>query len=242
MYSGDGSVLILYAASVVLLLVLAGKEEGTKVLLWTALPVVLIVFNPVAGLLLERFAILPERLVRLYWLLPVGLTVAYSFSLLSARFATRYPKAPVLFAPLLLCAILLLTGIPVQSEETFQKAENPYKLPAEVIGLTDAVNADCADRKERLTVFPPELCAYPRLYDATLPVLYGRYPQDYAGVDVFDNLNQASVNLRRVIETSESAGADYLILNRARDYETAPEEVLPAPIATVGDYCLYRLN
>ncbi|MCR5654216.1 MAG: hypothetical protein K6G07_01040 [Lachnospiraceae bacterium] len=249
LYSGTGWLLLLYFFSLVLLWGLEKEKDKKTVFLFTAVPILLIVLNPLVGLILNAAHILPERMVRLYWLLPVGICIAYAFVLIVRYVAGKHKQIPVLFVPFLLIVALLLLGSPVQSRETFTKSENLYKLPQEVLDLTDAVNADALalsggdeERTERLTVFPPSLCAYPRLYDPSLPLLYGRYPQTDAGVDVFDNFNREEINLSRIMETSTNAGVDYLILDATRTYGQDRAELLGEPLATIGDYCLYRLN
>ena len=80
------------------------------------------------------------------------------------------------------------------TEDNFTKAENIYKLPDEVIETVDKINADydAGLSESRKVALPEELAVYARLYDGTLPLLYGRMPDTDAAGRVYAFMNYVS--------------------------------------------------
>lgn len=253
LYAGNGVVLFLYAAAWVLIVALEKEKEKRIAFAFSAWYLPLVILNPLLGLLLGKLQILPERIVRLYWLVPVFIVIAYGFSLLVKRAQERAKAGGVTAA--ILCAVLVLTGSPIVSGANYVRAENVYKLPYGVIPIVDMINQDAqavsaaeADMQTgRKTAMPLELSTYARQYDGTLPLLYGRYP-DKKGektenvVAVYEMMQQETLSIEQLAERSKREGCRYLVLDLSKEWESIPDEKILQPVGTYGNYCLYRLN
>lgn len=254
LYAGNGVVLFLYAAAWVLIVALEKEKEKRIVFAFSAWYLPLVILNPLLGLVLAKLQILPERIVRLYWLVPVFIVIAYGFSLLVRKARERAKLGGVTAA--ILCAVLVLTGSPIVSAENYVRAENVYKLPDGVIQIVDMVNQDAQalsalgtgmEQTKRKTAMPLELSTYARQYDGTLPLLYGRYP-DKKGektenvVAVYEMMQQEILSIEELAERSKREGCRYLVLDSSKEWEDIPDEKVIQPVGTYGNYCLYRLD
>lgn len=254
LYAGNGIVLLLYAVAWILIVVLEKKKENKTAFAFSAWYLPLVILNPLAGMLFDRLRILPERLVRLYWLLPVFIVIAYGLSLLVHTAQRKAGRG--MAAALGVFALLVLTGTPVMSADNFVKAENIYKLPDGVIEIVTLLNQDAellAEKNgerwqsERKAAMPLELSTYARQYDGTLPLLYGRYP-DKKGekkenvVAVYEMMQQEILPTEEIAARSKAEGCRYLVLDMTKEWEGIPDENVMQPVGSYGNYCLYRLN
>lgn len=244
LYAGNGAVMLLYLAAWVLIVVLEKKKEHKTAFAFSAWYLPLVIINPLVGMLMEKLQILPERMVRLYWLLPVFPAIAYGLALLVGN-AEKKRRVGTLMT-VILVAGLILVGKPIVTGENFVKAENLYKLPDGVIQIVDMINDDAADwgrEDDRKSVMPLELSTYARQYDGSLLMLYGRYPtENVREIETYNLMGQQKVPVDRVVEHAKAENCRYLVLDAAKEWENMPDEEVLIPVGSYGNYCLYRLN
>lgn len=241
LYAGNGVLMGIYLAAWVVIAVLEKKKENKTAFAFSAWYLPLVIVNPLVGAVLERLHMLPERIVRIYWLLPVFFAIAYGGALLVQRMEVRF-RMGTLFAAVIVMG-LIYAGIPIVTEENFVKAENIYKLPDGVIQIVDMINEDAGDEAlERKAAMPLSLSTYARQYDGTLPMLYGRYPEDDAATKVYEMMQWESVPVEAVREGAKGEGCRYLVLDDTKEWTDMPDEELLEFVGKYGSYCLYRLN
>lgn len=241
LYTGNGVLMGLYLSAWVIIVVLEKKKENKAAFAFSAWYLPLVIANPLLGMVLERLNMLPERIVRIYWLLPVFFAVAYGGALLVQRAEERF-RMGILTAAIIVMG-LVFAGNPIVSEENFVKAENIYKLPDGVIQIVDMINEDAGDRgEERKAAMPLNLSTYARQYDGTLPMLYGRYPEEDKATEVYEMMQWESIPVERIRETAKGEGCRYLVLDDRKEWVDMPEEPLLEFVGSYGNYCLYRLN
>lgn len=241
LYAGNGVLIGLYLAAWVVIAVLEKKKENKTVFAFSAWYLPLVIANPLVGTVLERFHMLPERIVRIYWLLPVFFVIAYGGALLLQRMEAGF-RMGVLFAAIITMG-LIYAGIPIATEENFVKAENIYKLPDGVIQIVDMINEDAEKESgERKAAMPLSLSIYARQYDGTLPMLYGRYPEDDEATKVYEMMQWESIPIEEIRETAREEGCRYLVLDDTKEWTDMPEGNLLEFVGNYGNYCLYRLN
>ena len=244
LYAGNGAVMILYAAAWLLIVILEKKKEHKTAMAFSVWYLPLVILNPLVGMLLEKFQILPERMVRLYWLLPVFPVIAYGLALLAQRAEKKRHTGTLMTA--ILVIVLILVGNPIVSGENFVKAENLYKLPDGVIQIVDMINDDAAKRgreDDKKSVMPLELSTYARQYDGSLLMLYGRYPTDNVReIETYNLMGQQTVPVDRVAEHAKEENCRYLVLDASKEWENMPGEEVLVPVGSYDNYCLYRLN
>lgn len=243
LYAGNGVLMGLYLAAWIIIVVLEKKKENKTAFAFSAWYLPLVLVNPLVGAALERLNMRPERVVRIYWLLPVFFAIAYGGTLLVQR-AEQKLRMGTLTAAIVVMG-LVFVGNPIVTGENFIKAENIYKLPDGVIQIVDMINEDAAGSgEERKAVMPMSLSTYARQYDGTLPMLYGRYPDKNAkeAIEVYEMMQWPSVPVERVRETAKEEGCRYLVLDDAKEWTDMPKEDLLEFVGRYGSYCLYRLN
>lgn len=266
LYAGKGTVMALYLFAWALIVVLEKKKSHKIAFAFSAWYLPLVILNPLVGIILDRLSILPERIVRLYWLLPVFPVIAYGLSLLSQKAEKKWRAGSLVTAALAIG--LVLVGEPMVTGDNFVRAENLYKLPDGVIEIVDMINADALSRSggegstdsegsvggkgavdgeatpaDRKSVMPLELSTYARQYDGSLLMLYGRYPtQNNREIEAYNLMGQQQVPVDRVAELAREENCRYLVLDSAKEWENMPGEDVLTPVGSYGNYCLYRLN
>lgn len=241
LYAGKGLLMGLYLAAWIIIAVLEKKKANKTAFVYSAWYLPLVIVNPLAGMVLERLNMLPERIVRIYWLLPVFFVIAYGGALLVLGAQKRF-RSGILTAAAVVTGLILL-GSPIVTGDNFVKAENIYKLPDGVIQMVDMINEDARDSgRERKAAMPLSLSTYARQYDGTLPMLYGRYPEDERATKAYEMMQWESVPVEQVRKTAKEEGCGYLVLDEGREWTDMPKEPLLEFVGSYGNYCLYRLN
>ncbi|MBQ8189485.1 MAG: hypothetical protein IJZ44_06870 [Lachnospiraceae bacterium] len=243
LYAGNGIIMGLYFISWVIVFCLEKKRDNRIAFVFSAWYVPLVILNPLVGMVLDKLQILPTRIVRLYWLIPVFFLIAYAMVLLAQKAeGKRFDTVLIL----LLVALIVISGRYVGNDNTFEKAENVYKLPAEVIEIVDMINQDAESLgayDERKSVMPLELATYARQYDGTLPLLFGRYPYGNYSGEVYRLMGlEGELDVARIAEYSHADHCCYLVLDSTKEWLGMPEDDRLQLVGTSGNYCLYRLN
>lgn len=241
LYGGKGVLMGLYLAAWVVIVVLEKKKENKTAFAYSAWYLPLVIVNPLLGLVLERFNMLPERIVRIYWLLPVFFVIAYGGALVVQRMEERFRMG--ILAAAMIAAGLVFAGAPIVTKDNFVKAENIYKLPDGVIQIVDMINEDAkGNGGERKAAMPLSLSTYARQYDGTFPMLYGRYPEEEETVKIYEMMQWQSIPVEAVRKGAKEGGCRYLVLDDAKEWTDMPEDALFQFVGKYGSYCLYRLN
>ncbi len=243
LYNGKGVLMLLYVIGWILIVILEKKRENKVVFAYSAWYLPLVILNPLVGMVLEHFDVLPYRMVRIYWLLPVIWVVAYGFTLLVQKFQKK-GKGYGYIVTVFIVAVLILVGKPLVTAENFEKHQNIYKLPDEVIEVVDKINADynAGFSDNYRVVLPLELAVYARLYDGMFPLLYGRLPDTAETGMIYDAMNYDTLNMQTIADGALHLDCGYLVLDGEKACENAPDEAVVTKFAEVGKYRLYRVN
>ena len=110
-----------------------------------------------------------------------------------------------------------------------------------MIQIVNMINED-AGGEERKAAMPLSLSTYARQYDGTLPMLYGRYPEDDKATEVYEMMQWPSVPVGQVRERAKEEGCRHLVLDETKEWTDMPGEDLLEFVGSYGSYCLYRLN
>ena len=100
---------------------------------------------------------------RVYWMLPIGLALAFVFTELIYRMPNRVKK---IGGFVLIVAAIAIGGNFVYSEENFSSVSNYYKVPDTVLEIIWEVSAD--DEDEKKLAGPLEFEVYTRQIDGTI--------------------------------------------------------------------------
>ncbi len=164
---GNGWMFLLYLISIIYILVKV--KDKNKKCLFAIYPILLsfVVFNPVTHYLVDP--ILDNTYFRLFWLFPVGITIAYA----GVDFIYTFSKKYVRLACLIGCiTVVMICGKFIYTEANYTKVHNLYKIPDEAKWVTDIIMQDEAEDKYVLAV--PEVVPYLRQVNSNIRQLYGR--------------------------------------------------------------------
>ena len=166
-YSGNGSLTLLFVASLVYLWI-TEKNKGRKtVLVYTSVAILAIFLMPFLAELVVNTLGEGETYYRMLWALPMGVVIAYA----AVKFLCAIKKTWLQAALLcLLAAYIMIGGHLVYKSPQFSKAENVYQVPDAVVNICDAIRVE---GREVMAVFPNELIQYVRQYSSFVVMPYG---------------------------------------------------------------------
>lgn len=235
----------LFVVGVVLVLMLTryrNKENNSA--LWICGIIWLLFLNPVViGLICSLKGAVTGRYVRIFWLFPFVLGIAYV--------GTRILEGRKVYQKVLLivfvAVILNVTGGWILSSKYFTEAPNLYKLPAEVIEVADKLEEN---KKETwgcpCVMANVYLSTYLRQYDGNLIQLYGREPIDNNGEEIYGQLYAAAdaeIPYDQLYALGQSAvgkGVNMIVLAKHQVQSQALESVGFARVDKTENYYIFR--
>lgn len=250
LFNGTGVHMVLFLAAVLLLggLCKSNKEKSHAFLLsGYTVCFFLIFFCPLTAKVIMDYCIGTEVYWRMFWILPLPIVIAYAFSLRLRTAENRWRRCLCAAGMLLVIAV---TGTAVYQPEVFVEAENPYKLPQEVIDVCDMINEDARENsiEEKKAVVVNELLPYIRQYDGSIKMPYGRDAtrglrgKGKATKRLYALMNDPEADFKSLAKYAKKKKCNYLVYYkngfadetlRSRGYER---------IGETSSYFVYRLE
>ncbi len=177
---GTGLYLGMFFLAVIFVILEAKKEEKNRIKLVFgiySIIVLLLALNPIFANI--SIAVIGSEVYwRVYWLLPIGLLLAYVFTELIYKMPTKLKKV---LASILVIFIIIIGGKWVYTEENFAKVNNYYKIPDTALDVILQVSAD--DEEYKQLAGPLKFQVYTRQVDGNIILSEGRsfsgtYPAD----------------------------------------------------------------
>ena len=132
-YIGTGHYFILYIISLVIIAI-KGNKLAKKYFLLIPILYAITIYNPIFTKIITRYFTGSEVFWRLFWLLPIELSIVYSFVLLLELKNSKLYKIGMLIIEILL---LIVMGKFVYTKQNgFEIAENLNKIPQTIIDQT----------------------------------------------------------------------------------------------------------
>lgn len=253
-YKGVGFLLILYVLALIYLLI----REQNKIVrsLMVYAPVLLMAgfLFPISRKL--YVAILDEggTYYRVLWLLPIGITLAYTGSLMIYKLSERFEngKKWIGYVGAIVGAmIIVLAGEYVYNSPHISKAQNAYHLPQEVIDMCDVMVEKEGDIPFTYAIFPGDLVYYVRQYRTDIGLTYGRDMVE--PVWGYGALNEAymaiegadEINAEELIEITrrfpdESRAARFIVLRDSKPINQPLDDLGLIFLGQYGQYKLYE--
>ena len=154
----------LFMLSIVYIWVFCKEKDSDVVAVFSVFSVLICVIciNPVFS---KLWAMVVDSGVywRVYWLLPVGYSIAYMFTDLVYRSEKKWEQRITVTCCV---AILMITGINVYSTENFEKTDNYFKIPDLTLEMIFEVSKDTANYKKLAA--PEEFSVYTRQVDGNI--------------------------------------------------------------------------
>lgn len=236
-YGGNSLWLILYAAALIRLLICEKDRRVRIVFGYVPLTILLMFFFPVFRILYVAVLDDSDTYYRLLWLIPMGVTIAYSAALTIEKH--KYIGAGIAVVIMILCGGYAYKGAFVSP------AENAYHLPDTVVKICDEI---APEEGERIiyALFPRELVYYVRQYDTNIYLVYGRdsveptwgyYNELYEAMEGDEVIDMD--HLLELTRGNDGLLASYIILGTDRDTSVDPADCGLELVDTVDNYRIY---
>lgn len=166
----DGRLFIPFAVCTLYILLSPSREEdrARQYLVYPSLILCVFIFNPVFIHYMIKIMGDPERVVRVFWPLPIGGVFVYCVIRAFYALRERWKKAVLLVAAV---ATLLLISNGNVAGISFQRAQNPEKLIPGAKQVCDRIY-DYAGERETRVLMPKTLFFWTREYNARILLPY----------------------------------------------------------------------
>lgn len=173
---------------------------------------------------------------RVYWMLPIGIVLAYTATELIFISSKKYKQ---IVSGLIIVAVLLLGGKFIYNSDNFKNVHNYYKIPDNVLGILMEISAD--DEEYKKLAGPEEFTIYTRQFDGTILVEDGRqvsmnYPESSL---VWKITNGKTEEI--AIQAKEDK-CNYIIINNSTEMEGNLTDYGFYVFHKNVDYTVYKAN
>lgn len=213
-FNETGMYMALYYVALLYLWLFDKEKEQRNILLYPALIMLSIVFNPIIieHVWLQMFD--KYTLPRIYFILPILATIAYVATTLVRGQTNTKKKLTLTFSLLLL---FIFCGRYKITNEYRVQAENQYKIPQTVVEISDYI---MAENETPLIIAPRSVFNYFRQYSSKINLLYGEDAEnerimmpDDLKKRVYKTLLLENPDFELVMEAAQKWNCDYIIFD-----------------------------
>lgn len=228
---GDGYMWILFAIAVIYLLI-KEKDMDKKVLL-VIYPIIALffIFCPFFFHVLEPF--LKDTYYRIFWILPMGIIIAYAFTDLIHTFSKKYVQFPIFVASI---AIIAMCGKFIYTENNFSRVYNLYKIPDEAKWVIDIISED--ELKEKYALVPAEITPYVRQINSKIQLTYGRDVTNMYATGIPAQLRAG--DMKKLLPYCKQKGVTYIVTYNNVEVNEAMYKYGYHVLDQTYSYCVYK--
>ena len=232
-YKGTGGYAVLYCIALVYLLLKEEDKAKKAFTIYFPILVLLVVMNPLFNKMVG--GILKEGAYwRVFWLIPMGITIAYA----GTKFVDSLEeKSKKIIVSLCFIGIIILGGKYMYEPGNFYEYGNSYKLPDEMVYVTQILGADEAEYKKALVSY--YLAPYIRQIDGTIELAYGRSSTPYTEKSLATVVGLGIVD--QIAEKAKQTNSNYIILHKETPVLGDFEEHGYSLLRETDDYRIYKL-
>ena len=220
MYTSGTGFFAMYLIGVLTVLVV-GKKRDRQLFLPQAVMLFVTVYNPLTPLILDRIFDVSGEYYRLFWIAPVIILVPYVCAMIMTRENKGWEN--VIFAVLII-AMFIVGGNYVYAKG-YDAAENIYKIPDELIGISDIIHSD-SDTEYVRAFFEYEYNMEIRQYD----------PKMLLPVDREDYIYAVNYSYTDEMLSDEGKPSDRLLALLVRNQKISKDDLTEALEATDTSY------
>lgn len=229
-YSGTGLIVGWFLVSWVYLLLTERKKPNRILFVYMPAGVLLIFFNPV---FYKIFGGMTEEAIyfRFLWLLPITVVIAYS----AVRIYNGLQGKNKIIFGMISCFLIVISGKPVYNNMLFERAENPYHVPQEVVEICDMIKVE---GREVMAAFPVEFLLYVRQYSPYVCMPYGREAFEFYN-DFYALMGRETIEVEELAVQSKQYGCHYIIISAEKELVGDMKDFSYEVFGWVGDYIIY---
>ena len=241
LYFGDSLYLILYIVGIFYLLY--KRADVRKRFLYPIILLIIFFLIPKTSSFMVSYMFEGRTVFwRFLWLLQVNLVIAFAI----VEFISGIKKGRQV---VLVGILLLLVGIGkfIFIPENFQCSENAYKIPKNVIEISEMIKSDAVERENPFVVAPSQISYWVRMYDANIHLLYGRYSipnytksEKTQPIDMYLTFGVGDKEI--IFDDIEASNCAYMVAIMNDDLIDEADERGYVLLGIVEKYSVYRVN
>lgn len=203
----DGRLFIPFFIALIYIFALDKNEDSRakRYLVYPSLVLLFFLFNPVFIHYVYKYIGVPERVVRMYWPLPMDMLFVYCLIRIVSGCARVWKKAIVLLAAVLLLYINAGTSMAGQS---YGPAVNPQKLPQGTKEVSDVLYS-LNGGEDPYVILPSDLFFWIREYN---PYIRMPYVRELYSMEQKDPV----MDLDAVAEMALEGSCDFIVLSSSQ--------------------------
>lgn len=211
------------------------KEENKKIkafLVYFPIIVLLITLNPIFNKLAGRI-FTSTVYWRVYWMLPLGVVIAYA----AVKFINNEnERAKKIVATIGIIITIIISGRLIYNKENYKKFGNLYKVPDEAIEVVEIIRQGDEENKKALT--SEQLVAYIRQIDASIGLAYKREPTGYLDNE-FVRIMHSGIS-EDIVNMALENDCNYIVLDRGLVINVELHYFGFQRIAETANFIIYR--
>lgn len=235
-YYIDSKYFFLFILCIILNFAIIKKDNKVQKNLVVYLPLVLFifVFNPFVFNIVKPMADKGGVYWRFFWLFPLAPVISYAFTQLIVIKKENFGRCIIIIS---LIGILYCSGKLVYSSENYQKVNNFYKMPDDILNTIMIIGSQNVENKK--CMIPTSVVAWVRQYDASINIEYNRSPHGGYGkfVNDFDN-----GKIKSYMQKYINDGCNFIVCKKKIEYDTNLEDYNFMKIGENDSYIIYMLN
>jgi len=265
-YSENCAYLVLFILGIVYVMV-KGSERDKEIFIPSAVLLMVTVYNPIVAYLVNRFFDINNEYYRLFWIAPVVILVAYiaadiiegneeSCPKKNSPKDNRHGNAKIVSA-ILVALILIFAGNFVYSGG-YNKAENIYQIPDELIEISEIIHSDALQEYPKV-FFEYEYNMQIRQYNPKIRLTIDRedylraVAEDYPDDMIYNAdypqycllaclLRGQEVDADTIKNALENSKTEYVVLSKGNNQEKILKEIGLDLVATTDNHTVYRYS
>lgn len=227
-----------FALFLVAMLYIFLKEKDKKIkMFFICFPIIafLVIVNPIFYKFLSP-AFSVNTYNRMFWILPIGIEIAYASILLISE-EEKKSKKIITFIGIIIIIALSGNFYFHVDDGSFREFGNLYKLPDESVLVAQLIGIDEEENKKALV--PADLVPYIRQIDASIELLYGREPDTaYWNNPYATELDNG--NVEYIVKILEKNNCQYVVYRRATVMREPIENYGYEMINETTNYVIYK--
>lgn len=233
-YIGAGTYMTIYLISIVYIFIKEKDKTYRAFTIWFPLIVSLIVFNPFFYKFLEKSGTLKaDSYWRVFWMLPMGITIAYAFTKIVSEANEKNKKVMVFLS---LVGVILIGRCYMFTNDDFKPYGNIYKLPDDIVMVTQIIGADESEYKKALTT--QSIVPYVRQIDPSIKLAYGRSETGY-GSDSLAMIVESG-DAEKICEKAKDTESNYIVLQTENELHGDIEDYGYEVLDQTEFYTIYK--
>ena len=239
LYNNDTVLMGLFLVAMVGLWITEKDKRIKTILVYLSIALIFIFVNPIYAWLAMKVD--DEAYYRVWWTLPMGITVCYGVVKAVMYFRKTISKALVIIMAIL---VIVVNGKFVYTNTIHFKASNAYHMPQLVIEVAEALRIEGYTPK---AVLPAELLPFIRQYTAEIIMPYGRNMVETRwgfSSPLFDCMEADVYVAEEIAEYARAETCVYVVLSsikpmegRMEDYHYTLQELAGGYYIYMDDFC-----